>query len=72
MKIICFTLMLGCLTTVSALAGDPEEKARDSLLHCGQFLIEEPGPVVDPYWRVGHSWNGPQRSRMCQYLPAER
>jgi hypothetical protein len=39
MKIICFTLMLGCLTTVSALAGDSEEKARDSLLYCGQFLI---------------------------------
>jgi len=72
MKIICFTLMLGCLTNVSALAGDSEEKARDSLLYCGQFLIEEPGPSVDPYWRVGHSWSGPQRSRMCQYFPAER
>ena len=72
MKIVCFTLMLSCLTTVSAFAGNPEEKARESLVYCDQFLIEEPGPVVIPYLRVEHSWSGPQRSRMCQYLPAER
>ena len=72
MKIIWLTLMLGCLTTVSALAGDPQEKARESLFYCAQILIEEPGPAVIPYWPVGHSWSGPQRSRMCQYLPADR
>ena len=45
MKTVC-ALMLTCMTTVSALAGDSAEMLRDRLIFCNQFVIEEPYPAI--------------------------
>ena len=45
MKIVC-SLMLTCMTAVSALAGDSAEMLRDHLIFCNQFVIEHPYPAV--------------------------
>jgi len=45
MKTIC-TLMLTCMTAVSALAGDSAEMLRDRLIICNQFVIEDPYPAI--------------------------
>jgi len=71
MKII-YSLMLSCLTAVSAMAGDSEEAFRERSSLCNQFLIEEPGTASIPDWSVGHGWSGPRPSRTCQQLRAER
>jgi hypothetical protein len=68
MKIVC-SLML---TALSAIAGDSEEVSRERLSLCNQLLIEEPGIPTIPGWSVGLGWGGPQPSRMCQQLRAER
>jgi hypothetical protein len=45
MKIVC-SLMLTCMTAVSALAGDSAEMLRDHLIFCNQFVIEHPYPAI--------------------------
>jgi hypothetical protein len=45
MKIVC-SLMLTCMTAVSALAGDSAEMLRDRLIFCNQFVIEDPYPAI--------------------------
>ena len=47
MKTIC-TLMLTCMTAVSALAGDSAEMLRDRLIICNQFVIDDPYPAIVP------------------------
>jgi hypothetical protein len=48
MKTVC-ALMLTCMTTISALAGDSAEMIRDRLIFCNQFVIEDPYPAIDRY-----------------------
>jgi hypothetical protein len=43
-----YSPMLGCLTVVSALAGDSEAMLRERLILCNQFVIEEPGTELIP------------------------
>ena len=54
MNTVC-AVMLTCMTTVSALAGDSAEMLRDRLIFCNQFVIEDPYPAIDGYsaryWR---------------------
>jgi hypothetical protein len=45
MKIVC-SLMLTCMTAVSALAGDSAEMLRDHLIFCNQSVIEDPYPTI--------------------------
>jgi hypothetical protein len=45
MKTVC-SLMLTCMTAVSALAGDSAEMLRDRLIVCNQFVIEEANPAI--------------------------
>jgi hypothetical protein len=53
MKIVCLTLMLGCLSAASASAGNAEEMLRQHLLFCSHSMIEEQGTVVVPPWVTG-------------------
>jgi len=59
MKIIC-SVTLSCLTAVSAFAGDSDDKLRDRLIVCNQFVIEETGisaiPDASRYCCGARSW----------------
>ena len=47
MKIVC-SVTLSCLAAASALAGDSEDKLRERLTVCNQFVIEEAGISAIP------------------------
>jgi hypothetical protein len=46
MKSLVFLLMLCCCATSSAFGRDSAERLRERIIFCGQFVIEDPGPVV--------------------------
>ena len=46
MKNLVCLLMLSCCAASSAFSRDSAERLRERLIFCGQFVIEDPGPVV--------------------------
>jgi hypothetical protein len=50
MKVVCLTLIVSCLSTSFAFAGNGEDMNRRRALFCNQTLIEEQGTVVIPQW----------------------
>ena len=53
MEVVCLTLIVSCLSTSFAFAGNGEDMNRQRLLFCSQSLIEEQGTVVVPQWVSG-------------------
>jgi hypothetical protein len=46
MRIFACSILLGCFVPSPGSATVPEEKLRERLIVCSQFVIDDPGPAV--------------------------